>query len=146
MPTLATNKTAHFNYFLLENFEAGIVLTGSEVKSVRNGGMNLKDAFITFHGAHVLLTNAYISPYAFAPLNPNTDPKRSCILLLKRKEMKYLKEKAHEQGLTIVPTKVYTKRQLIKVEIAVARGKHTYDKREDLKKKDLKRELRRELP
>lgn len=145
MPTLATNKTAAFNYSLLENFEAGIVLSGSEVKSVRNGGLNLKDAFVTFHNGQALLTNAHISPYKFSPLSQTHDPKRSCVLLLRRKEMNYLRAKAQEQGLTIVAVKVYTKRQLIKVEIAVARGKHAYDKREDLKKKDLKRELRQEI-
>lgn len=145
MTTFAENKKAHFDYEILEKFSAGIVLSGQEVKSVRNGQINLKGAFVTFPGGSAVLTNASISPYPFAGPLPDYDPTHSRRLLLKKREISYLRGKSQEQGLTIVPLKVYSNNHLIKVEIAVARGKHVYDKRETIKKRDLNREIRKSL-
>ncbi|MEK7624865.1 MAG: SsrA-binding protein SmpB [Patescibacteria group bacterium] len=145
MDPLAENKKAHFDYEILEKLTAGISLTGQEVKSIRDGHMSLKGAFVTFHGRKALLTNANISPYPAAGPLPGYDPTHSRTLLLHKREINYLRGKSEEKGLTIVPLKVYSKDRLIKVEIAVARGKHLYNKKEDLKKRDIQREIRRTL-
>lgn len=145
MNTLAENKKARFDYEILETLTAGISLTGQEVKSIRDGHMSLKGAFVTFHGPKALLTNAQISPYPEAGPLLGYDPLRSRTLLLHKREISYLRGKSQEQGLTIVPLKVYSNNRLIKVEIAVARGKHLYNKKEVLKKRDIQREIRRTL-
>lgn len=145
MSNFAENKKAHFDYEILETLTAGISLTGQEAKSIRDGHLSLKGAFVTFHGPKALLTNAHISPYPKAGPMPNYDPTRSRTLLLHKREINYLRGKSEERGLTIVPLRVYSKDRLIKVEIAVARGKHRYDKKEALKKKDVQREIRRTL-
>ena len=142
---LADNKKALFNYEILEKTEAGLVLTGYEAKAVKNGQMNLKGAYVTFHGDDALLTNAHISRYKPAGKMPEYDPERSRHLLLHKKEISYLRGKSQEKGLTIIPIRVYTKNRFIKVELAVCRGKKQFDKRESIKKRDTLREIRRTL-
>ena len=132
--SLTENKKAFFDYEILEKLEAGLVLTGPEVKSAKAGHMNLKGSYVTFHGGDALLTNAHISAYQPAGKNPDYDPTRSRRLLLKKKEIDYLRSKSQEKGLTIVPLKVYTKNRFVKVEVGVARGKKQFDKRESIKK------------
>ena len=139
---IATNRKANFEYEILKTIEAGLVLTGQEAKSVKIGGMNLTGAFVTFHGVIPLLTNASIAPYKNAGALPDYDPGVSRRLLLRKKQIYDWRAQAEERGLTIVPLKVYIKDRLIKVEIALARGRHKYDKRQALKKKDLKKEIR----
>lgn len=143
MSNLAENRQARFDYEILEKFSAGIVLAGQEVKSAKKGSLNLKGAFVTFHGGSAYLTNAHISKYAYAGELPEYDPTRSRRLLLKKQEIRYLREKSLEKGLTIIPLSVYTKNHLIKVDIALGRGKHLYDKRAAIKKKDVERDIRR---
>ena len=145
MPTLATNKRAHFDYELLEEYEAGLVLSGAEVKSAKKGHLSLKGSFVTIHDGELYLTNAHITPYAFAnPLTPY-DPTRSRKLLVKKSEIKSLIGKLHVKGLTLVPLRVYTKRRLIKLAFAVGRGKKAFDKRSDIAKKEDKRKIERAL-
>jgi len=143
MPQLADNKKAFFDYEILEKFEAGLVLLGHEVKAAKAGQVSLKGAFVTFHNNRAYLTNATISRYKQAGKLEEYDPTRSREILLHKKELRYLQGKFAEKGLTIVPLCVYTKNRLVKIEIAVARGKHTFDKRESIKKKDVEREMRR---
>lgn len=143
MPSLADNRQAHFDYLILEKFEAGIVLTGQEVKAAKGGHLSLKGTYITFHGPNALLTNAHISKYPQAGPLPSYDPTHSRQLLLRKREISYLREKTKEKGLTVVPLSVYTKNQLIKVEIALVKGKQTFDKRESIKKRDTDREMAR---
>ena len=143
MPQLADNKKAYFDYEILEKFEAGLVLLGHEVKAAKAGQVSLKGAFVTFHNNRAYLTNATISRYKQAGKLEEYDPTRSREILLHKKELRYLQGKFAEKGLTIVPLCVYTKNRLVKIEIAVARGKHTFDKRESIKKKDVERDMRR---
>jgi SsrA-binding protein len=145
MSIIATNKKAHFDYEVLETLEAGLVLSGAEVKSIKQGSVNLKGSFVTFHDNEAYLTNAHVSPYSYAPLDETHDPTQRRKLLLHRKEVDYLYSKFLEKGLTIIPLQVYTNHHLIKVEIGVCRGRHTYNKKEVLKKRDTDRELRRTL-
>ncbi|PIT88102.1 MAG: SsrA-binding protein [Candidatus Magasanikbacteria bacterium CG10_big_fil_rev_8_21_14_0_10_36_32] len=145
MNNLADNKKAFFDYEILEKLEAGIVLSGQETKSVKNGQASLKGTFVTFHKNNAFLTNMNISPYKQAGPLPEYEPTKSRRLLLHKREIDYLREKSQEQGLTIVPLRVYTKNRFIKVEIAVARGKKQYDKRETIKNRDTEREIRRTL-
>lgn len=136
----STNKKALFDYELLEKFEAGLVLTGQEVKAVRNRHVSLKGGFVTFHDNKAFLINVHISKYKFAGGLKNYDPERSRQLLLKQKELNYLKGKSQEKGLTIIPLSLYNKGRHIKLGIGVARGKKKYDKREAIKKRELNRE------
>ncbi len=144
MKVIATNKKARFDYEILETFEAGIVLTGPEVKSVKAGQISIKEAFATVKGEEVFLTNAHISPYKQAT-NVNQEPTRSRKLLLKKSEISSLIGKSKTQGLTLIPIKVYLKRGFVKVEIGLGRGKKKHDKRETIKRKDIKRDVQREL-
>lgn len=134
------NRRAHFDYELLEKFEAGISLTGPEVKSVRNGHMKLEEAFVQIRDGEAWLYNSHIHPYAFAD-NRDYDSRRTRKLLLHQNELLKLGQQTHEKNLTIVPLSCYTKRNRIKLEIALAKGKKKYDKREAIKKKDLEREI-----
>lgn len=134
------NKRAHFDYEILEKFEAGISLTGPEVKSVRNGHIKLEEAFVQIRDAEAWLFNAHIHPYAFAD-NRDYDSRRTRKLLLHQNELLKLSQQTHERNLTMVPLSCYTTHNRIKLEIALARGKKKYDKREAIKKKDLQREL-----
>jgi len=143
MSNLADNRQVRYDYEILEKFEAGIVLSGQEVKSTKAGHMSLKGTFVTFQGNNALLTNAHISKYPFAGELPNYDPTQSRRLLLKKREISYLREKTLEKGLTVVPLSVYTKNHLVKVEIALARGKQVFDKRDTIKKRDAQREMAR---
>ncbi len=144
MPTYASNKKATFDYEILEKFEAGLELTGPEVKSIRNGSLNLKGAFITFLHDEAYLTNAHIGKYKNATIL-NYDPERSRKLLLNKKELTYLQAKKHVAGLTIVPLSVYNSGRLIKLKIAVAKGKKQHDKRHAIKEREAKRDMRRTM-
>ena len=145
MATLSTNKRAHFDYEILDKYEAGLVLTGAEVKSVKKGHLSLKGSFVAMHDGEIYLTNAHITPYAYAnPLTPY-DPTRSRKVLIKKSEIKSLIGKLHAKGLTLVPIRVYTKRRLIKLEFALARGKKAFDKRSDIAKNEAKRNMQRAL-
>lgn len=142
---LADNKKARFDYDILEKFQAGLVLSGPEVKSAKNGQISLKGSFVTFHGDRAMLTNTHIAAYEPAGKLTDYEPEHSRVLLLKKKEIEYLKAKSQEKGLTIVPLSVYTKNRFVKVEIAVARGRKQFDKRAVLKKRDTEKEIRRSL-
>lgn len=145
MPIYSENKKARFDYEILDTYTAGIILSGQEVKSVKSGHMSLKGSYVTFFRNEAILTNANITKYKFAGNLEGYDPTQSRKLLLKKKEIRYLRGKSEEKGLTIVPLKVYSKNRLIKIEIAVARGKKLYDKKETLKQRDTEREIRRSL-
>jgi len=137
---VATNKTAYHNYDIIETYEAGIVLKGTEVKSLREGGCNLKDSFVRIDNGEAYLYNCYIAPYKPAGKLQH-DPYRKRKLLLHKREILKLMGKVQEKGLTIVPTKVYFKNGKAKVEIALAKGKAKYEKRQAIKERELKREL-----
>ena len=149
MPTYAFNKTVHRDYQIIETFEAGIVLTGPEVKSVRQGNMNLKASYVTVRitgtqKVEARLINAHISAYAKSgPLNEGYDPTHTRQLLIGKKEALALLAKMRGQALTIVPLKVYNKRSLIKLELGLAKGKKLFDKRETIKKREAEREIAR---
>jgi SsrA-binding protein len=144
MKVIATNKKARFDYEMLDTYEAGIVLTGPEVKSVKAGQVSIKEAFATVKSEEVFLTNAHISPYKQAA-GIEQEPTRSRKLLLKKSEISSLIGKSKTHGLTLIPTKVYLKRGFVKVEIGLGKGKKLHDKREQIKKKDVKREIARDL-
>ncbi len=143
--TLADNRKALHDYEVLEKFQAGLVLSGQETKSIKNGHLSLKGAYITFHNGDAYLTNAHVTKYKQAGDLTDYDPTHSRRLLLRKKEIRYLQGKLEEKGLTIVPLSVYTKNRFVKMEIAVARGKKQHDKRETLKKRDAQREMRQTL-
>jgi SsrA-binding protein len=143
---IATNRQAAYRFNLLERFEAGIALTGTEVKSMREGGVQLKDSYAVIRDGEVWLVGMYIAPYAPAA-RENHDPERPRKLLLHRGEIERLIGRINERGLTLVPTRVYFSDQgaRAKVEIALARGKDVYDKRETIRKRETAREIQREL-
>jgi SsrA-binding protein len=139
------NKRASHEYFFLEKYVAGIVLTGTEIKSIRAGKASLSDAFCTFKDNELYVVGMHIAEYSYGTYN-NHEPKRDRKLLLTARELKKLKNKVKDKGLTIIPTVLFiNEKGLAKLEIALARGKHFYDKREDLKKKDSQREIERHL-
>lgn len=140
--TIATNKKARHNYHIDDEFEAGIVLVGTEVKSIREGRVSFKDAYAEIKNNEVFLRNLHISPYKFA-YNANHETQRSRKLLLNKREIKKLDVKVKERGYTIVPLKIYFKNSKIKISIGLAKGKKLYDKRESIKQKDIKRDLDR---
>lgn len=145
MKVVASNKNAYHNYEILETMEAGLSLTGSEVKSIREGRVSLKESYADFQGDELYLLDCNISPYHAANIF-NHEPTRPRKLLLHRRELKRLAGKVQERGLTLVPTKVYLNdRGLVKVELALARGKKIYEKRETIKKRDVEREIRAEM-
>jgi SsrA-binding protein len=140
---VATNRKASHEYFLLERFEAGIVLRGSEIKSIRAGQISLAEAFVSINdGRQAWLVDAHIAPYEQASIH-NHDPRRPRQLLLHRSEIRRLWNEIRQKGVTIVPLRVYLKDGRAKIEIAVAKGKHLYDKRETIAKRDAERELER---
>ena len=141
---IATNKQASVRYNLLERWECGIQLQGTEVKSVRDGQVQLKDSYATLRDGEVWLHNAHIAPYAPAA-RENHEPERPRKLLMHRREIERLIGKTNEKGLTLVPTRLYFKGRNAKVELALARGKDVGDKRRALKEKDQKREIDRAL-
>ncbi|HEX7021315.1 MAG TPA: SsrA-binding protein SmpB [Trueperaceae bacterium] len=138
------NRRASHDYELLETFEAGIVLTGSEIKSLRQGGATLGEAFARVRDGEVWLEGMHIPPYAEASYN-NHEPLRSRKLLLNRREIEEIRKGLERQGLTLVPTKLYYKDGWAKVQVALARGKKLYDKRRDQAKKDAQRQMERAL-
>jgi SsrA-binding protein len=143
---VATNRQAAYRYNLLDRFECGIVLTGTEVKSLREGKAQLKDSYAVVRGGEVWLLGMYIPPYQPAS-RENHDPERPRKLLLHRSEIERLVGKTRERGLTLVPTRVYFSgdRSRAKVELALARGKDLYDKRETIRKREMSRDVQREL-
>jgi len=134
------NRRAYYDYQILEKFETGIVLNGPEVKSVRAGHLHLEEAFCQVKNGEVWLFNAHIHPYRFAETQ-NYNPRRARKLLLHKDEILKLAQYSSQKGLTIVPVSCYTKGNKIKLEIALAKGKKKYEKREAIKKKDLEREI-----
>ena len=140
---IATNRKAFFNYNVLERAEAGLALVGSEVKSIREGGLNFKDAYVDFRNGELFLVGCHISPYSHGT-SQNHLAERVRKLLLHKREILRLGGKATEKGLTLVPLRAYFKNGRIKVEIGLARGKREHDKRDAIKKKDLDREARQE--
>ncbi len=143
MKDFAYNKRAGFDFELLETFEAGIALLGTEVKSVRAGHMSLKGAFVTIHNEEAYLTNATIPPWQASNAPGNYDSTRSRKLLLTAQELKYLIGKITEGGLTVVPIRAYAKGPNIKLEIALAKGKKLHNKKEKRKERDIKRDVDR---
>jgi SsrA-binding protein len=139
---LATNRSAGHQYRLMQRFEAGIVLTGTEVKSARQGKVNLKDAYARVRDGEVFLFNAHISPYAQGN-RENHEPMRTRKLLLHAREIRKLARETVTTGLTLVATRMYLKNGRIKVELAVARGKKLHDKRETSRKREVEREMAR---
>lgn len=138
------NKRAGFEYYLTEEFTAGMVLTGTEIKSVREGKANLTDAYCVFIGDELFVRNMHISEYKFGTY-ANHEPKRDRKLLLSRRELRKILTKTREKGLTIIPTLMFVNEKgLAKLNISVAKGKKLYDKRETLKTKDIRREIDRQ--
>jgi len=139
-----SNRQASHNYHLLERFEAGVVLTGTETKSIRAGQVNLKDSFAQIRNGEAWLLNCHISPYEYGN-RQNHDPLRTRKLLLHRQEIRRLLGKVEEKGLTLIPTKMYLKKGHIKCEIALAKGKKLYDKRETERRKEDNREAQKAM-
>lgn len=141
---VATNKKAHFQYHISDTFEAGMQLTGTEIKSVRAQQVNLNESYCTFTDGELFVKGMHIAEYKFGT-HYNHEAKRIRKLLLTKRELKKLLTKVKEKGFTIIPVRMYiTERGFAKLEIGLAKGKKLYDKREDLKKKDAKREMQRE--
>jgi len=141
---ICNNKKAYHDYFIEEKFEAGMVLKGTEVKSLRMGKANLNDSFALVKNGEAFLNNLHISPYDFGN-RENHEPDRMRKLLLHKKEIMKLFGKVREQGYSVVPLRLYFKDGMVKVEMGLAKGKKLYDKREDLKKKDSKRDIAQAL-
>ena len=141
--TVATNRKARFEYQLLETFEAGLVLKGTEIKSVRKGQISLQEAYVRTDGKQAWLVGAHIAPYEHASAFQH-DPDREKKLLLNKREIRELYDAVRIKGLTIIPVRVYLKGGRAKVEIAIAKGKKKYDKREAIKKRDFEREESRD--
>jgi len=139
---IAQNRKARHDYFIEETYEAGIVLAGTEVKSVRQGNVNLRDSYAVVKDGEVFLYNMHISPYEKGNIF-NRDPLRTRKLLLNRREIDKLAGYVQQKGYTLVPLKVYLKRGWVKIELAVARGKKSYDKRQSIAKRDAQREIER---
>ncbi len=137
------NRRISFEYFILETFTAGIVLQGTEIKSIREAKVSLNEAYCAFHGSELFVKEMHIAEYRFGT-HYNHEPKRDRKLLMNKRELKKLSTRVKERGFTIVPTELFIDENgRAKLEIALARGKHHYDKREDLKKRDTKREIER---
>ena len=141
---VAQNKKAHHDYFIEETIEVGIVLFGTEVKSIRQGKMNLKESYASIVGGEVIISGMNISPYEQGNIF-NKDPLRNRKLLLHKSEISRLIGMTQQKGLTLVPIKAYLKRGMVKLEIGVARGKKLYDKRDDVASRDAKREIDRKM-
>ena len=139
---ITDNRKASFDYFLLDRYEAGLVLTGTEIKSIRKGSCNIRDSYIVIRNAEAYIINMHISKYDEGNIF-NHDPLRTRKLLLHKREINKLIGTVKNEGLTLIPTKVYLFRGRAKVEFAVAKGKKNYDKREDAKKESIKKEMRK---
>ena len=140
---ISDNRKAFHNYHVLESFEAGVVLMGSEVKSLRNGHVQLKDSYVVFKGDELWLQNCHISPYSASSYN-NHETEQHRKLLLHRNEIDKIIAQIKEKGLTMVPLKIYFKDGIAKLQVALVKGKKAHDKRDDIKKRDAKRELDQE--
>lgn len=139
---VSTNKKARFEFFILETFEAGLVLKGTEIKSVRNGQISLQEAYVRTNGEEIWLVGAHIAPYEHASAFQH-DPKRDRKLLMHKKEIRKLFDEVRIKGMTLVPMRVYLKAGRAKLEIGLAKGKKQYDKRESIKERDVERETSR---
>ena len=144
MKAVTTNRRARHDYEILETYEAGLVLVGSEVKSLRDGQANLKDSYGSIRGGELWLVGCHIAPYAFSRLGGHV-PERDRKLLLHRREIDRIASKLAEKGLTLVPLKIYFLKGKAKIELGLGRGKRTYDKRQSLKAKEQKREMDRAM-
>lgn len=145
MKVITENRQAKFEYFIDETYTAGIVLEGAEVKSIRLGNVNLKDSFCSIYQGEVYLKNAHISLYDKLGAFNSTNAKRDRKLLLRRAEINKLVGKIKEKGYTLIPLSMYFEGSLIKLSIGLCRGKHTYDKKESIKQKDIQRSVDRQL-
>ncbi len=145
MPVLAQNKKAYYDYQILEKYEAGVVLNGQEVKSIKNGRVSIKGSYVKIRNGEAFLIGAVIPPYQPANAPADYNPQRERKLLLKRKQLDYLMGKTRIKGLTLLPLKVYTKNGLIKVQMGLAEGKRRKDKREKIKEREAERKMRRAL-
>ena len=141
---LIDNRKANYNYFLLEEYVAGIVLKGCEIKSIRNRDVNMSDSYCTFVGNELIIKNMHISPYKNSGFTyKDYDPKRDRKLLLTKRELRKLQKDVQIKGYTIVPVNLYTNdKGLVKLTVAMAKGKHTYDKSQTIKERDLDREMK----
>ena len=144
MKLVAQNKTARYHYELLEYFEAGLALMGSEVKSLRDAKVSFKDGHVRFRNGEAFLVGVYIAPYVNA-VHTGHDPERERKLLLHAREIRILSVQAEQKGLTVIPVRIYFKNGRAKVEIALARGKQLHDRRDDLKRRAVERDLQRDL-
>ena len=142
---LIDNRKANYNYFLLEEYVAGIALIGCEVKSIRNRDVNMSDSYCTFVGNELIIKNMHISPYKNSGFTyKDYDPKRDRKLLLTKRELRKLQKDVQAKGYTIIPVNLYTNdKGLVKLTIAMAKGKHTYDKSQTIKERDLDREMKK---
>ena len=145
MKTYALNKRAKYDYEILETLEAGLVLKGHEVKSIKAGHISLKGAYVVIKGNEAFLINANVPPYQPKNMPEDYNPDRTKKLLLRKQEIKSLIGKSKERGLTLVPIKVYNKKSKIKLEFGIGRGKKKMDKRELIKKREIKREIEKKL-
>ena len=145
MKVIAVNKSASFEYFIEEKYEAGIVLEGNEIKSLRDGGVNMNDSFCFVRGNSVSVKNMHIAFYEKSDGFSQKDTRRDRRLLLHKSEIAKIAGKINKQGYTLVPLKMYFKDSLVKMEIALCRGKHSYDKKQTIAARDLKRDTDREI-
>lgn len=145
MPVFAVNKRAHSDYSILETYEAGVVLSGPEVKSIRGGGLKLTGSYVAMVRGRPHLINAHISAYKPAGPQPDYDPTRSRALLLRMDELRKLHGKLAQEGFTVVPLKAFSAHNRVKLEVGVARGRREYEKREKIKERDTKRTIKRAL-
>jgi SsrA-binding protein len=145
MANLAVNRKASFNYELLDRFEGGLALTGGEVKSSKKGSVDMKGSYLSVEREELWIKNMHIAKYAPAGPQPDYDPLRPRKVLVHKKELKQLQSKSQSDGLTIVPIRVYTKGDLVKIEFALARGKKSYEKRDSIKKRDVQRHMKEEM-
>lgn len=145
MKIVTTNKSASFEYFIEEKYEAGIVLEGNEIKSVRNGNVNMNDSFCFVRGNTVSVKNMHIALYDKSDAFSTKDTRRDRKLLLHKSEIAKISGKINRQGYTLVPLKMYFKDALVKMEIALCKGKHTFDKKQSIAARDVKRSVDREI-
>ena len=141
---IATNKKAYHDYFVEDTYEAGVVLVGCEVKSVRAGAVNLRDSFVIIKNGEVWMLNVHIAPYKQGSYN-NVDSKRTRKLLLNKREINKLRGKVEQKGYTLIPLKIYFKDALVKIEIGLCKGKELHDKRAAIKEREVKRSIDRTL-
>ncbi len=145
MGVILSHKRVHFDFEILETFEAGISLLGTEVKSLRSGHGKLEGGYVIVRGAEAFLVGASIPAFQKKNVSPSYDPERARKLLLSKKEIAEIELKSEKQGLTVVPLKLYSKGPLVKLEIGIARGKKKQDKRESIKSRDVKRDIERDF-